>query len=152
MRKQYSLWWLITLIGAMPFSVLMHSCSDSDESNEVVITSPDDLKYQPCSTSKYQGNMTMIVIVKQSEAILTNCQVAVLDKNGECRASAKSSVKDGGLIFLSIQGESEGEELNFHIIYQIGNQLVDVVADQHYTYINDRIEGSFENPYVLTVP
>lgn len=163
MRKPSSLLWLKALIWAMPFSILLYSCSDSDDSSEEVITSPndsaetaitspDDLKYQPCSTSKYQGNMTMIAIVKRSEEVLTDCQVAVLDKNGECRACTNSSIKDGGLFFLTIQGEGEGEVLTFHVIYQTGNQLVDVVANERYTYVNDRIEGAFESPYVLTIP
>lgn len=96
--------------------------------------------------------MTMIAVVKQDGTVLTDCQVAVLDKNGECRACTNSSVKEGGLFFLTIQGEGEGEILTFHVIYQAGNRLVDVVANERYTYVNDRIEGSFESPYVLTIP
>lgn len=109
-------------------------------------------KYEPCDPYKYQGNMTMIAIVKQQGATLADCEVAVFDRNGECRASSFTVAADGHLVYLTIQGEGGGEPLTFRVVYPGADGSVDVVATETYTYMNDAMVGTFAAPFVLNIP
>ena len=70
-------------------------------------------KYEPCDENKYQGNMILIAQVRHQTDTIFDCEVAVFDSNGECRASEKSKPNDNGLVYLTIQGEGQGEPLTF---------------------------------------
>lgn len=113
--------------------------------------SQNTLKYVPCSISKYQGNMTLIAQVHHPGGVIVDCQVAVFDKAGECRASTCSTLADGGLVYLTIQGEGLGEPLTFRVIYQDGDNQVDTVATERVTFVNDAMLGTLNEPFVLTV-
>lgn len=109
-------------------------------------------KYEPCDPHKYQGNMTLIAIVKQQGQIVADCEVAVFSSSGECRASSFSVSEDGHLVYLVIQGEGAGEPLTFRVVYNGIEGPVDVAATETYTYMNDAMVGTFASPFVLNIP
>lgn len=108
-------------------------------------------KYDSCSENKYQGNMLMIAQVKYQDAAILDCEVAVFDSKGECRASELSVAKENGLVYLTIQGEGEGEPLQFRVVYYSVDALEDVLVEETITFVNDAVVGSLEEPFVLNV-
>lgn len=123
------------------YSLVKSEVSDSPEK-----------KYEPCDPYKYQSNMTMIAVVKQQGVVLADCEVAVLDSQGECRASSFSVSEDGHLVYLVIQGEGAGEALTFRVVYNGAEGPVDVAATETYTYMSDAMVGTFAAPFVLNIP
>ena len=59
-------------------------------------------KYTPCDASKYPDNMTMVVQVKADGWVLADCEVAVVDAQGECRESSLSIIEHEGRCYLTI--------------------------------------------------
>lgn len=110
-----------------------------------------DKKYEPCSENKYQGNMIVTALVKCHDDVILNCEVAVFDSKGECRASELSVAKDGGFVYLSVQGEGEGEPLTFRVVYHSVDAMEDVLAEETITFVNDGVVGSYNDPFVINV-
>lgn len=108
-------------------------------------------KYTPCDASKYPDNMTMVVQVKAGNHFLTDCEVAVFDAGGECRASSLSMLDHEGRCYLTIQGE-EREALSFRVVYHANGEQFDVVAIETVTFETDATIGRYAEPYVLTIP
>lgn len=108
-------------------------------------------KYEPCSENQYQGNMLMIAQVMEGDDVLLNCEVAVFDSNEECRASEMSIPNDNGYVYLTIQGEGEGEPLHFRVVYESGDSIRDVLADETIMFVNDDVVGSLQNPFVINI-
>ncbi len=115
-------------------------------------TGRSERKYEPCDPYKYQSNMTMIAIVQQQGAVVADCEVAVFDSKGECRASSFSTPADNHRVYLTIQGENGGEPLMFRVVYPGTEGMVDVVATETYTYMSDAMVGTFAAPFVLNIP
>lgn len=111
----------------------------------------DGKKYEPCSENKYQGNMILTAQVRCQSDTIFNCEVAVFDSNGECRASELSNPDDNGLVYLTVQGEGQGENLNFRVVYYSVDALEDVLVEETLTFVNDDIVGSFNDPFVINV-
>ncbi|MBR5529914.1 MAG: hypothetical protein IKU63_00200 [Bacteroidaceae bacterium] len=96
--------------------------------------------------------MTMIAIVQQQGAVVPDCEVAVFDSSGECRASSFSTPADNHRVYLTIQGEGGGEPLTFRVVYQGTEGTIDVAAAETYTYNSDAMAGTLSTPFVLTIP
>lgn len=109
-------------------------------------------KYTPCELAKYPDNMTMVVQVKAGDHILTDCEVAVFDAGGECRASSLSMLDHEGRCYLTIQGETTGEVLTFRAVYNVDGRAYDVEAIETVTFETDATIGRYAEPYVLTIP
>lgn len=108
-------------------------------------------KYTPCELAKYPDNMTMVVQVKADGWVLADCEVAVVDAQGECRESSLSIIEHEGRCYLTIQGE-EREELSFRVVYHVNGEQFDVMAAEQVTFEVDAALGNYAKPYVLTIP
>ena len=137
-----------TIIKSFVVAILLTTMLNvfgSDRSQIVL----DKKKYEACSENKYQGNMLVIVQVKQQGEVVLDCEVAVFDSNGECRASELSHPDDNGLVYLTVQGEGSGEIMHFRVVYDNGGKEEDVLFGKTVTYVNDDVIGSFSDPFVL---
>lgn len=108
-------------------------------------------KYEPCDENKYQGNMILIAQVRHQTDTIFDCEVAVFDSNGECRASEKSKPNDNGLVYLTIQGEGQGEPLTFRVVYWSTDSHEDMLVEETMTFVNDDVVGSYNDPFVINV-
>ena len=108
-------------------------------------------KYEPCSENKYQGNMLVVAQVKCLDDVILNCEVAVFDSNGECRASELSDPNDNGIVYLTVQGEGAGEPLSFRVVYWSDDSQEDILVEETATFVNDEVVGSWNEPFVLNV-
>ena len=108
-------------------------------------------RYEPCSENKYQGNMLVVAQVKCQDDVVFNCEVAVFDSKGECRASEMSDPNDNGLVYLTVQGEGSGEPLSFRVVYWSDDSHEDMLVEETVTFVNDEIVGTWNDPFVLNV-
>ncbi|MCF0186355.1 MAG: hypothetical protein HUJ98_07710, partial [Bacteroidaceae bacterium] len=104
-------------------------------------------KYESCSINKYEGNMNIIAQVwKDGKTV--ECEIAVFDSNGECRGS-ELSMYDNNLVFLTIQGEGEGEPLSIRVVYSEGGNVYDVLLGERIYYVNDALIGELDKPMII---
>lgn len=110
-----------------------------------------DLKYEVCSEFKYQGNMTLLTQIYKDGKPLTHYQIAIFDREGECRACGWSYPDLNGISFLTIQGDDDTGNLSVKVIYQRGEEVREVTAKEQLYYANDATLGSNEQPYIITI-
>lgn len=108
-------------------------------------------KYEQCSENLYQGNMLMIAQVMEGDDVLLNYELAAFDSKEECRASEMSIPNDNGYVYLTIQGEGEGEPLHFSVVYESGDSIRDVLANETVIFVNDDVLGSLQNPFIIKI-
>lgn len=74
---------------------------------------------------RWNDNMSLICQVKKGGAIVSNCELAAFDNQGELRGKAFSHPDLNGLIYLTIQGEGSGVPIHFQAAIE-GMGIVDV--------------------------
>lgn len=102
--------------------------------------------------NEYSDNMTITCRVMENGSIVKNCEVAAFDSKGELRGSALSDPDDGGIIYLTIQGEGSSEPLSFRVVYgsDDSNRKI-AAASETYTFKVNAIVGTYSEPFVFTL-
>ena len=136
------------LIAVLSASVLLAFAGTMDAMAQTTRTQ----KYHACDEHKYQGNMTMIVmVVDRGVRTVDDCEVAVFDAQGECRGSAVCSTQGNPYVYLTVQGEGRGETLSFRVVHGSGDEIVEELCPETATYDNDATLGSYTEPFVLSI-
>jgi hypothetical protein len=124
---------------------------DNEDISDNNLSVGGDLKYEVCSEFKYQGNMTLLTQIYKDGKPLTHYQIAIFDREGECRACGWSYPDLNGISFLTIQGDDDTGNLSVKVIYQRGEEVREVTAKEQLYYANDATLGSNEQPYIITI-
>ncbi len=97
--------------------------------------------------TKYSDNMGITCVVKLNGVTVADCELAAFDSNGELRGSALSDPSDGGIIYLTIQGEGRTEVLHFKVV--TGTSTVNTI-NETYTFAANAMVGTYDSPYEFT--
>ena len=124
---------------------------DNEDISDNNLSVGGDLKYEVCSEFKYQGNMTLLTQIYKDGKPLTHYQIAIFDREGECRACGWSYPDLNGISFLTIQGDDDTGNLSVKVIYQRGEEVREVTAKEQLYYANDATLGNNEQPYIITI-
>ena len=95
--------------------------------------------------------MTLLTQIYKDGKTLTHYQIAIFDREGECRACGWSYPDLNGISFLTIQGDDDTGNLSVKVIYQRGEEVREVTAKEQLYYANDATLGSNEQPYIITI-
>jgi len=95
--------------------------------------------------SDYEGNMSVVAIVKNGDQVLSGAQVTVVS-GGEVRGYSARAVRNG-MHFVSVAGKDSGDELLFMVTSDGFDYTVPIT--EHYQ--NDAVLGSLRAPYVLDI-
>lgn len=109
-------------------------------------------KYTSCSENKYPDNMTITAQVLCGDSIILDCEVAVFDSIGECRATHLSKINNNGLTFLTIQGNEDTGTLTFRVIYTHEGEDLDVSVNEDILFVVDKHIGTPSSPMKLNIP
>lgn len=94
----------------------------------------------------YNDNMTIICQVKQGTKVVTDCELAVFDSKDELRGKSFSHVSEGGLIFLTVQGEGSTA---LHFQASIGGTVYDI--EETLNFSANQMVGELEAPQTFTL-
>ena len=101
---------------------------------------------------KYNGTMTVMARVTQNGSVLADCELAAFDASGELRGSAVSHPDDGGIIFLTIQGDTSGAELHFLVVHgSDGENRIITDANETLVFVVDQTLGSYTSPQAFSI-
>lgn len=139
---------LVCLLVALAGSALLSSCQD-DEQPEGSATDRTH-KYESCSPNLYSDNMTMVAQAIAGGKVLSECEVAVFDEQGECRASVLSNATNGKA-YLTIPGDAETGELSFRVVWKANGREYDERAAESLSFSVDAHVGSTASPFQLNV-
>lgn len=109
-------------------------------------------KYTACHENQYPDNMTITAQVLCGDSVILDCEVAVFDSIGECRATHLSQTNNKGLTFLTIQGNEDTGTLAFRVIYTHEGNELDVKVNEEILFAVDKHIGSPSSPMKLHIP
>ena len=109
-------------------------------------------KYTACHESQYPDNMIITAQVLCGDSVILDCEVAVFDSIGECRATHFSNANYQGLTFLTIQGNDDTGTLTFRVIYTHKGEELDVKVSEEIVFVVDKHIGSPSSPMKLHIP
>lgn len=98
------------------------------------------------NTGKYSDNMTMTCKVMKGGKILLDCELAAFDAQGNLRGKAMSEPTDGGIIYLTVQGDTDKGKLHFQVADD-NLQVLDVQETLDFQ-VNGRF-GTYGKPYLF---
>ena len=104
---------------------------------------PEPLRiFTPIDPTLYPNNMTMIVQLKDGDAMVDTCEVAAF-VGDKCRGATRAS--DNGLYYLVISGDGAGQSMVLRTC--IDGEIIDI--DNTQTYVSDANIGTSWEPYVI---
>lgn len=110
------------------------------------------LYYSWTDMHKYNGTMTVMARVMQNGSLLADCELAAFDANGELRGSALSHPNDGGIIYLTIQGDNKGAELHFRVVHGSDDEnRIITDANETIVFVADQTMGTYSAPQLFTI-
>ena len=114
-------------------------------------TSGRSLYYNWTDMHQYNGTMTVTARVLHNGQPLLDCELAAFDENDELRGSAVSHPNDGGIIFLTIQGDNRGAELHFRVVHGTDDENRTITdADETLVFVADQALGTYTVPQVFS--
>ena len=118
----------------------------------VFATSQRTLYFDWTDMHKYNGTMTVMARVLQNGQPLLNCELAAFDADNELRGSALSHPDDGGIIFLTIQGDNAGAQLHFRVVHGSDDENRTITdANETFVFRADQMLGTYAEPQVFTI-
>ena len=104
---------------------------------------PEGLRiFKPVDLGLYPNNMTMVIQLKDGDAVVDTCEVAAFIGD-ECRGATRAS--ENGLYYLVISGEGAGQPITLRTC--LNGAIIDI--DNTQLFVSDDNIGTSWNPYVI---
>ena len=104
---------------------------------------PEGLRiFKPVDLGLYPNNMTMVIQLKDGDAVVDTCEVAAFIGD-ECRGATRAS--ENGLYYLVISGEGSGQPMTLRTC--LNGEIIDI--DNTQQFVSDYNIGTSWNPYVI---
>ncbi|MBR1934394.1 MAG: hypothetical protein IJ841_12025 [Prevotella sp.] len=110
--------------------------ADSQEEQHSIFT--------PIDPSLYPNNMTMVIQLKDGDAVVDTCEVAAF-VGDECRGAARA--ERNGLYYLVIAGEGSGQAMTLRTC--LNGKIVTI--DETQQFVSDDNIGTSWEPYVINL-
>ena len=104
---------------------------------------PEGLRiFKPVDLGLYPNNMTMVIQLKDGDAVVDTCEVGAFIGD-ECRGATRAS--ENGLYYLVISGEGSGQPMTLRTC--LNGEIIDI--DNTQQFVSDYNIGTSWNPYVI---
>ena len=104
---------------------------------------PEGLRiFKPVDLGLYPNNMTMVILLKDGDAVVDTCEVGAFIGD-ECRGATRAS--ENGLYYLVISGEGSGQPMTLRTC--LNGEIIDI--DNTQQFVSDYNIGTSWNPYVI---
>lgn len=104
---------------------------------------PEGLRiFKPVDLGLYPNNMTMVIQLKDGDAVVDTCEVAAFIGD-ECRGATRAS--ENSLYYLVISGEGAGQPITLRTC--LNGAIIDI--DNTQLFVSDDNIGTSWNPYVI---
>ena len=104
---------------------------------------PEGLRiFKPVDLGLYPNNMTMVIQLKDGDAVVDTCEVGAFIGD-ECRGATRAS--ENGLYYLVISGEGSGQPMTLRTC--LNGEIIDI--DNTQQFVSDDNIGTSWNPYVI---